>query len=223
MTAGPGDILSVAKFTAAHFLAAALGIQAAISPALGAQAAAGPMASAGPDIPEVYCRKGIIKARLSATGVKAGDPAYIEFRTRLTTLIPSGHMYVVFGRLDDKGTPVSSHIVGLFPKGSFVGMYGGAVAWVPAQVKPYMLECSVSAVIDAWRVSLSEEQYQAVLARSRSKLAKPPLWNMFGYNCNHFAAEFGDLIGLRKPANKNLPAFAYLPAYIEANPERAQR
>jgi hypothetical protein len=79
----------------------------------------------------------------------------------------------------------------------------------------------VSADIDSWRISVTEKEYQSILSRARAKLAKPPLWNMFRYNCNHFAAEFGDLIGLRKPKNKNLPAFAYLPAYMQANPDRA--
>jgi hypothetical protein len=216
-----GGIVRVSSFLTANLMAVAMLANAASAPAFGATAKAGPIAPSGPDIPEVSCSKGIYKAKLTASNVKAGDPAYIEFRTRLTTLIPSGHMYVVFGRLDPDGKPVSSHIVGLFPKGSLVGMYGGAVAWVPAHVKPYMLECSVSAVIDAWRISVSEEQYQSILARARSKLAKPPLWNMFGFNCNHFAAEFGSLIGLRKPKNKNLPAFSYLPAYMQANPDRS--
>jgi hypothetical protein len=215
--------LKTSKSLAALVLAIAFCAQAVSNQTFAAQASAGPITPSGPDIPDVFCSKGIYKAKLSASSVTAGDPAYIEFRSRLTTLIPSGHMYVVFGRLDPDGKPVSSHIVGLFPKGSLLGMYGGAVAWVPAQVKPYMLECSVSAVIDSWRISVSEDQYQAILARARAKLAKPPLWNMFGYNCNHFAAEFGDLIGLRKPGNKNLPAFAYLPAYMQANPDRSRK
>lgn len=204
-------------------MVAVIATNAVSVPAYGATAQAGPIAPSGPDIPAVYCKKGLPKAKLTRSDVTPGDPAYIEFRTRLTTLIPSGHMYIVFGRLDENGKPVTSHIIGLFPKGSLLGMYGGAVVSVPAQVKPYMLECSVSAVIDSWRISVSEDQYQAILSRARAKLAKPPLWNMFGYNCNHFAAEFGDLIGLRKPKNKNLPAFSYLPAYMQANPDRAQK
>ena len=155
--------------------------------------------------------------------MKAGAPAYIEFRSRLSAAIPSGHMYVVFGRLDANGKPLTHHIVGLYPKGLLLGMYGGAVAWVPAHVEPFGQECTVGAVIDAWRISLSETQYQSVLVRARAKLAKPPLWNMFGFNCNHFASEFGDLIGLRRPSNSALPAFAYLPAYMQANPSRSAK
>ena len=128
-----GGNLKTSRSMTALVLAFAISTQAAIAPALAAQAAAGPITPSLPDIPEVSCSKGIYKAKLSASSVTVGDPAYIEFRSRLTTLIPSGHMFVVFGRLDPEGEPVSSHIVGLFPKGSFLGMYGGAVAWGLAQ------------------------------------------------------------------------------------------
>ncbi|MGB8819252.1 MAG: hypothetical protein WCC66_15155 [Rhizobiaceae bacterium] len=191
--------------------------------AVAAQALARTATVTAVDIPDAACSKGFHKAKLSASSMKPGEPAYIEFRSRMSAAIPSGHMYVVFGRLDANGVPVTHHIVGLYPKGLLLGMYGGAVAWVPAHVKPFGQECTIGAVIDAWRISLSESQYQSVLARARAKLAKPPLWNMFGFNCNHFAAEFGDLIGLTRPSNSALPAFAYLPAYMKANPSRSAK
>jgi hypothetical protein len=181
-----------------------------------------PLPVSGPDIDEIACKNGVKEVSLSASGVTVGDPAYIEFRSRLSAVIPSGHMYVVFGRLGADGKPLTSHIMGLYPKGFLLGMYGGAIAWVPANVKAFDTECSGLAVLDAWRVSMSEAQYQLILNKARAYLAKPPLWNMFGFNCNHFASSFGDLLGLRPPSNFALPAFAYLPAYIKANPGKAQ-
>ena len=74
---------------------------AAYAPAFGATAQAGPIAPVGPDIPAVYCNKGLPKSKLTASDVTPGDPAYIEFRTRLTTFIPSAHMYIVFVQLDE--------------------------------------------------------------------------------------------------------------------------
>ncbi len=176
-----------------------------------------PLVVSGPDIDEIACKNGVREVELTTSHVNVGDPAYIEFRSRLSAVIPSGHMYVVFGRLGPDGKPLTSHIMGLYPKGFLLGMYGGAIAWVPANVKAFETECSGIAVLDAWRVSISEEKYQLILTRARAYLAKPPLWNMFGFNCNHFAASFGDLLGLRPPSNFALPAFAYLPAYIKAN------
>jgi hypothetical protein len=177
----------------------------------------------GPDIAEVACGSSFRTIKLTASGSRPGDTAYIEFRSRLSAAVPSGHMYFVFGRLGSDGTPLTHHIMGLYPKGAVLGIYSGAVAWVPAHVKAYGPECSGIAVLDAWRVSMSEDQYQMLLAKARATLAKPPLWNMFGYNCNHFASEFGELLGLKKPANETLPAFAYLPAYMKANPDRVKK
>lgn len=176
----------------------------------------------GPEIPEIACKTNFKEVSLSAKSIRKGDTAYVEFRSRLSPAIISGHMYVVFGRLGDDGTPLTHQLIGLYPKGSVLGLYGGAIAWVPANVKPSAIDCSGISVIDAWRVSLNEAQYQKLLAKARDKLAKPPLWNMFGYNCNHFAAEFGEVAGLRKPSNSELPAFAYLPAFIKSNPTRAK-
>ena len=178
------------------------------------------MPVSGPDIDEIACKKGVREVELSASHVSIGDPAYIEFRSRLSAVIPSGHMYVVFGRLGPDGKPLTSHIMGLYPKGFLLGMYGGAIAWVPANVKAFETECSGIAVLDAWRVSMSEAQYQLILTKARDYLIKPPLWNMFGFNCNHFASTFGDLLGLNPPGNFALPAFAYLPAYMRANPDK---
>ena len=180
------------------------------------------MPVSGPDIDEIACKTGVRQVGLTASHVTIGDPAYIEFRSRLSAVIPSGHMYVVFGRLGPDGKPLTSHIMGLYPKGFLLGMYGGAIAWVPAHVTAFETECTGIAVLTAWRVSMSETQYQTLLEKARTYLAKPPLWNMFGYNCNHFAASFGNLLGLHPPSNFALPAFAYLPAYIKANPDRAQ-
>ncbi len=176
-----------------------------------------------PDIPALACGEKFREVDLTASDIRPGDTAYIEFRSRLSAAVPSGHMYMVFGRLDPDGVPVTHHIVGLFPKGAIFGIYGGAVAWVPAHVKAYGQECLGLATLNAWRVSMPEDQYQQLLAKANATLAKPPLWNMFGYNCNHFASEFGDILGLQKPSNPSLPAFAYLPAYMKANPDRAKK
>jgi hypothetical protein len=56
------------------------------------------------EMPELTCAAhGSVSGsavKLTANRTRPGDPAYIEFRQRLSPGIPSGHMYVVFGRLD---------------------------------------------------------------------------------------------------------------------------
>jgi hypothetical protein len=165
---------------------------------------------------DLVCGNGGRAAKLTTSRIRKGDRAYIEFRTRLLPGAPSGHMYVVFGELDARSKVLSRYQTGLMPVGSIAGFYGGTLAPVPAKTKPQYLDCH-GGVLSAWRVSLNQAQYRAITRRAGAALAQPPLWSMFGHNCNHFAAEFGDIAGLRRPKNPALPSVSYLPAYIEAN------
>jgi hypothetical protein len=181
------------------------------------QAQGGPAQSAySAGLGELACKNGGRDAMLSASSVKKGDRHYLEFRTRIYPGWPSGHMYVVFGELDASGKVTSRYHIGLAPDGLALGFIGGALVDVPAHLKPNFMECS-GGVIDAWRISISPAQYAAVTRRAQSSLLKPLLWSMFRYNCNHFAAGFGDIIGLKHPQIPNLTAALYLPAYIKAN------
>lgn len=161
-------------------------------------------------------------AKLTANRTNPGDPAYIEFRQRLSPGIPSGHLYVVFGRLDAQGNPVTRQYNGLFPKGSLIGLYGGAIIPMPAELKPSYADCHFSTGA-AYRVSLTESQYQQLLGKVRYNLTNPPLWRMFGFNCNNYAASLGSVAGLVEPANRAQPSFSYIYSYIEANGDKGRK
>ena len=96
------------------------------------------------------------------------------------------------------------------------GFYAGAMVPMPAQLEPGYNDCNFRASA-AYRVSLTEEQYQQLLAKVRGYLANPPKWRMFGFNCNNFAASLGAVAGLHEPANRSQPSFSYIYAYIKAN------
>jgi hypothetical protein len=155
-------------------------------------------------------------AKLTASRVKPGDPYYIEFRERDARNIGTGHTYVVFGALDKNGKPLTRQYIGLFPRGDAVGFAAGALVPVPAQLTPERDDCFVKPAV-AYRVSLTREQYQALLAKVRAKLAHPPRWDMIIYNCNHFATELGEVANLKRPLAFLLPANAYMHAYIDLN------
>lgn len=206
------------KASAAFLMAALLaGCQ---SMSLESSAAMAPLGYS-PELPQLTCAShgGSLMGRsekLTAKRVRAGDPAYIEFRSRVALSIPSGHIYVVFGRLDPQGKPVTRQYMGLFPDGGPVGLYAGSLVPMPAEVEPNFSDCTFSAAA-AYRVSLSEAQYQSLLAKARAYLANPPKWRMFTFNCNNFAASLGEVAGLREPENRFQPSFTYIYAYIEAN------
>ncbi|MBL8584524.1 MAG: hypothetical protein JNL61_20160 [Rhizobiaceae bacterium] len=172
------------------------------------------------DFPKLTCARygkpNGAAAKLTASRVTPGAPAYIEFRQRFSPAIPSGHLFVVFGRLDASGKPATRQYIGLYPKGGLVGLYGGAIVEMDAVLEPSSVDCGLGANA-AYRVSLTEGQYQTLLRKVSATLAHPPKWRMFGFNCNNFAASMGSVAGLREPANRNLPSFAYIYAFIDAN------
>lgn len=158
-------------------------------------------------------------APLTASRVRKGDPYYIEFRYRKSYAIISGHMYDVFGRLDPNGKVLTRQYIGLFPSGSILGLYGGAIIPVPGELLPSSRDCDYAPGA-AYRVSLTADQYQRLLAKVREALAHPPLWHMEAYNCNHFAAGLGTVAGLKPPEESLLPSFAYIHAFIRANGDK---
>ncbi len=198
--------------TAAALMAAASLQGAGSKQAMGAP----PQVMPASGLSALACGNGGREAALTASRIKQGDRHYLEFRTRTYPGSPSGHMYVVFGELDAGGKVLSRYHIGLAPDGLAIGFIGGALVEVPAHVTPRYMECS-GGVIDAWRISISPAQYAAVTRKARASLLKPPLWSMFKFNCNHFAAQFGDIVGLKHPQSPNLTAALYLPAYIRAN------
>jgi hypothetical protein len=129
---------------------------------------------------------------------------------------------VVFGRLDRQGEPVTRQYIGLFPKGSLIGLYGGAIVPMPADLAPSFEDCHFTPNA-AYRISLTEQQYQQLLEKVRADLANPPKWRMFGFNCNNFAATLGSVAGLVEPANRAQPSFSYIYAYIEANSDKGRK
>ncbi|MBX3579238.1 MAG: hypothetical protein KF723_18715 [Rhizobiaceae bacterium] len=171
------------------------------------------------DIPQLTCADyGTVggRAKLIAHRVKPGAAGYIEYRARREQLISSGHMYVVFGRLDPNGNPVTFQYTGLYPTGGAVGMYSAMAVPIKAYVTPREHDCT-QGTLAAYRVDLTESEYQALLGKVRAKLAKPPLWHMFGYNCNHYAAELGRVAGLRPAIDFISPTVQYIHSFIAIN------
>lgn len=152
----------------------------------------------------------------TASRIRPGDPYYMEFRERDARYIGSGHTFVVFGALDKQGQPLTRQYIGLFPLGGPAGFAAGAAVPVPAQLTPEPGDCNITPDV-VYRVSLTRAQYQQLVAKVREKLAHPPLWSMVVYNCNQFAAELGEVAGLKTPFSIMVPANAFLHAYIRAN------
>lgn len=93
---------------------------------------------------------------------------------------------------------------------------------MPADLVPSFEDCHFTPNA-AYRVSLTERQYQQLLQKIRADLANPPMWRMVGFNCNNYAATLGSVAGLVEPANRAQPSFSYIYAYIEANGDERRK
>ena len=161
------------------------------------------------------------KNALVADRMNPGDTHYIEFRLRPSAAIPTGHMFIVYGKLDEAGNPASWHYTGLYPKGSVAGLYTGIIMPValPADVNPSILDCTVMPSA-AYRRSLSADQYQRLLAKVTQYKTNPPKWAMLSFNCNHYAASIGQAAGLVMPGGNRSTQFLsaqYFSLLVEAN------
>lgn len=149
------------------------------------------------------CEDDIVTTRkdaLVAEHMTPGDTHYIEFRLRPSPVLPSGHIFVVYGELDENGVPKTYNYTGLYPKGSFFGLYAGIIsqAAMPANLEPSILDCHVMPT-SAYRHSLTADQFQRLLAKVDFYKANPPRWAVLSFNCNHYAASLGKAAGLKVP------------------------
>ena len=173
------------------------------------------------------CKRNFVptkKTGLVAERLTPGDTHYIEFRVRVTPAIPSGHMHVVYGELNENQKPKTFNYVGLLPKGSILGLYAGIFVpvGISGELEPSVLDCAVKPK-SAFRVSISKEKYQELMRKIAQYRANPPEWRMLSYNCNHFAASLGEVVGLRSPVGVRSTQFlstVYFNKYLEANGEK---
>jgi hypothetical protein len=170
------------------------------------------------------CKKNFTTTKetgLVANRTKAGDTHYIEFRVRTSPALPSGHLHVVYGELNEKSTPSTFNYIGLLPKGSAFGLYAGIFipVAISGELQPSILDCSLKPD-SAFRVSLDGAQYQKLLNRVAKARNDPPDWRMLSYNCNHFAADLGKSVGLKAPIGVRSRQFfstIYFRQYLRAN------
>lgn len=178
-------------------------------------------------VAEFGCKRNFTPTKstgLVAQRIAPGDTHYIEFRVRVTPAIPSGHMHVVYGQLNKDMKPLTFNYVGLLPKGSIFGLYAGIFVpvGISGELQPSVLDCAVKPS-SAYRVSIDAVKYKKLLQKIAQLRANPPDWRMLSYNCNHFAADLGEVVGLKSPHGARSRQFLstiYFNQYLEVNGEK---
>lgn len=154
--------------------------------------------------------------RIEAKRINPGDPFYIELRMRNTPLMPVGHTFIVYGRLDGSGKPIDEKMAMLAPAGGYAGASLAAAVPVKGVLKPYGDDCKIRPET-AYRVSLNAQKFERLLLAIQDEKRRQPVYMLFAQNCNHFTQRMADAVGILPPRNKYVPAVDYLYDLIEAN------
>lgn len=135
------------------------------------------------------------KARAASSG---GGAYYIEFRSRYAW--DYGHTFMVFGRVGERPTP--ANVAGLSPVGD------DSTAWVIGHYVPVPAETGATDgdlqdkyISARYRVTMSKEQYDRVVAYIRHLQATSHTWSAELYNCNAFAGDVAKFMGLKVPGS----------------------
>jgi len=127
---------------------------------------------------------------------------FIDFRSRAGYAF--GHTYIVYGRLNTRGRPVEVHYAGIYPLDDGRGLVFGSVIPVAASVRG-LEEDRKAAPTNVYRRRITATQYARLSAAVRRVGATEHPWHLLFYNCNNFAIEVVQWLGLRAPSAMLLP------------------
>lgn len=131
----------------------------------------------------------------------SATPYYVEFRARPSLV--TGHTYLVYGALGKDGKPAEENVVGFTPEGGPFGLILGMIAW-PGDVGRDVLDERLPDY-NMYRRYLTAAQYQHLVAFVADEQKQTKVWNMFVNNCNDFAADAAQAIGLKVPGDRFVP------------------
>ena len=118
---------------------------------------------------------------------------FIDFRARPSSYI--GHTYIVYGRLDADGGVAELHYAGLIPEHD---VWQGLFVPIEATVRQYKDDTKYLPTA-IYRRRLNPEEYQRVTRRVRYLQATEHRWHAVFQNCNSFAIDIADILGLGRP------------------------
>jgi hypothetical protein len=138
------------------------------------------------------------KGSVTASKQAVANRHFIEFRSRYA--LTYGHTYVVFGKLDKNGNMVNPEVAGLAPASPDPGVYVlGHFVPVPATTGPTDGDLEERYRSASWRILLSDQEYDDVVAFIRKQQATSKLWEATVYNCNAWTGEIARHMGYKTP------------------------
>ena len=136
--------------------------------------------------------------------ISAGRPYFIDFRAGMDSI--TGHSYVVFGRVNERGQVLSMRHAEIWPDSGDAGLFVGIFVPVRARVRLVDGDSKQEAVI-SYRRYLTEAEYATVMRAIAQERRQDLFWSVWLFNCNHFTSNVAEALGLRTPSSLLVPHF----------------
>jgi len=141
------------------------------------------------------------RPRLATQAAVQATRYFVEFRSRTGFY---GHTYVVYGQIDGSGKRIGVRYAGLYPEGGPVGFMLGHVLPVPATVNA-VADDLTDPVTETYLRIVTGQEFAKITAAIERLRVNTQLWNALLNNCNDFAAELAQELGLRTPSTLLIP------------------
>src|ERR1700722_4556805 len=130
---------------------------------------------------------------------------FVEFRAR--NAASYGHMYVMYGEVNDRHEVIRSEIAGFFPAGdsrncencSVYNWTIGHVLPVPSEIGASDGDLEEQYVLARFRVWIDAAQYKRLVAYIKQRKANRGPWNAFLNNCVTFGRDVAAFLNLKIP------------------------
>jgi hypothetical protein len=150
-------------------------------------------------------KKGWSTAEEPAAGYSPAKRYFVEFRAR--NAASYGHMYVMYGEVNDRHEVIRSEIAGFFPAGdsrncencSVYNWTIGHVLPVPSEIGASDGDLEEQYVLARFRVWIDASQYKGLVAYIKQRKANRGPWNAFLNNCVTFGRDVAAFLNLKIP------------------------
>jgi hypothetical protein len=140
---------------------------------------------------------------------------FVEFRAR--NAVSYGHLYVMFGKVNDRHEIIKSEVAGFFPAGdnrncvncSVYNWTIGHVLPVPSEIGASDGDLEEQYVLARFRVWVDAQQYQSLIAYINERKANKAFWNAFLANCVTFGRDVASFLKVKMP-----PLLAVAPSVV---------
>lgn len=144
------------------------------------------------------------KPAAAAASEPGGERYFVEFRSR--TAQSYGHTFVVHGKVTGSNKIYPSMVAGLHPAGhSSVTYMLGHVMPVPAETGASYGDTDEQYLTARYRVEMGKAEYLRVAAYIKKLQSSLKTWTATQQNCNWFAGEIAQFMGMRVPSPMEMP------------------